>query len=209
MSTLVATARIRNLKFDHYNTVTDTSSYVYKMYIFDTATSILTSNAVSATTNTITFYDRNGKFSSKNDAYVGAIITIDTGTDVRKIQSYDGATKTATVSEVFSVTPTSSSTFSIRFKLKDAETIVKANTNYSVVSSASIDPSSKIGSISSGDTVLQDDSRPELIFPLGNRYVQSFNDTSYESQKYFRNKISNLMHKLLMCLMNFQNFHNH
>jgi len=188
MSTLVATARIRNLKFDHYNTVTDTSSYVYKMYIFDTATSILTSNAVSATTNTITFYDRNGKFSSKNDAYVGAIITIDTGTDVRKIQSYDGATKTATVSEVFSVTPTSSSTFSIRFKLKDAETIVKANTNYSVVSSASIDPSSKIGSISSGDTVLQDDSRPELIFPLGNRYVQSFNDTSYESQKYFRNK---------------------
>ena len=190
-STLVATARIRDLKYERYaNTIIDTSSYVYKMHLFDTATTVLSGNVKTAASDgtTIDFFDITGKFSSKSGAYVGATITIDSGTDVAKITEYNGSTKTATVSPALSTIPTSVSTFSIRFRIKDAETIVRTNTNYYIISSASIDNSSKVGSIASGDVILQDTSRPELIFPLGNRFVKTIADASYESQKYFRNK---------------------
>jgi hypothetical protein len=194
-STLVATSRIRNLDYMYFsNTITDTSSYVYKMYVFDTLTTTLTSNASAITTNTISFFDRTGKFSSANGAYVGATITMDSGTTVSGgtssiIIEYNGLTKTATIDPPFAITPASPPNFTIKFQIKDAETIVRANSNNFIMASASINKASKIGNIPSGDVVIQDTTRPELLFPLGNSYVKTLKDKSYESQKYFRNKL--------------------
>jgi hypothetical protein len=193
-STLIATSRIRNLDYVYFsNTITDTSSYVYKMHVFDTLTTTLTSNASSTTANTISFFDRTGKFSSANDAYVGATITMDsgvttTGASTAIITAYNGSTKTATISPSFAIIPASPPNFTIKFQLKDAETIVRANSNNYIMASASINKASKIGNIPSGDVVIQDTTRPELLFSLGNRYVKTLSDKSYESQKYFRNK---------------------
>lgn len=190
-STLVATARIRDLNFERYaNTIIDTSSYTYKMHLFDASTTTLSGNVKTAASDgtTIDFFDITGKFSSKSGAYVGATITIDSGTDIARITAYNGSLKRASVSPALATIPTSASRFSIRFKIKDAETIVRANANNYVVASASINKLSKVGNIDSGDVVIQDSSRPELIFPVGNRYIQSVSDASYESQKYFRNK---------------------
>ena len=173
-STLVATGKIRNFDYDHYTgTSANTASYVYKAYVFDIETKTLSSSVSTATTNTVQFSDPNGIFSTKNDAYVGAILTIDSGTsigDKRKITAYNGSTKTATVDQVFSITPTSSSVFSIRFGIKDIETIVSVNSSYSILASANIDVSSKSNSISTGDTILNDTGYSELIFQIGNPY---------------------------------------
>jgi hypothetical protein len=193
-STVVATSRIRNLDYVYFsNTITDTSSYVYKMHLFDTLTTTLTSNASSTTANTISFFDRTGKLSSANDAYVGATITMDsgvttTGASTAIITAYNGLTKTATIDPPFAIIPASPPNFTIKFQIKDAETIVRANSNNYIMASASINRASKIGNIPSGGVVIQDTTRPELLFSLGNRYVKTLSDKSYESQKIFRNK---------------------
>lgn len=187
-STLIGTARIRDLSFQTYLLLNDTKTYVYKMSLFDVATNSLSGNAASATSNTITFFDTNGKFSSVTGAYVGVLITIDTGSDAGIITAYNGSTKTATISPAFSTIPTSSSKFTLRYKISDAETIARSNSTYNIIASASIDRSSRTLGIPSGSPYISDSSRPELIFNIGSRFVRTISDTSYQSQKYFRNK---------------------
>lgn len=191
-STLVATGRLRNLDFDHYaDTAANTASYIYKAAVCDIQTKTLSSNVSSATTNTITFYDTTNKFSTKNDAYVGVVLSIDSGAaygDRRTITSYNGSTKTATVDQAFSTTPTSSSKFTVRFGVSDIELMASANSLYSIVSSAQISNISKVGSLSSGYTQLQDAGNPELLFKIGNPYVKSVTDVSFDAKNYFRNQ---------------------
>jgi hypothetical protein len=191
-STLVATGRIRNLDFDYFtDTAANTASYVYKAAVCDIQTKTLTSNASSATTNTITFYDTTSKFSTKNDAYVGVTLSIDSGTslgDRRVITAYNGSTKTATVDQAFSTTPTVSSNFTLRFDISDIELMAAANATYGLVSSANISNVGKTGSIATGDTVLQDAGYPELLFRVGNPYVKTITDVSFDAKNYFRNQ---------------------
>lgn len=194
-STLVGSARIRNLDYDsHSGALANTDLYVYKAAVFDISTNILSSNVSSATTNTITFYDPTGKFSTKDDAYTGVYLTIDSGNSVgdrRKIISYSGSTKTVTVDQNFSTIP-SLSNFSLRFDIKDIETIVSANSTYAILSSAAIDNQSKCGALSTGDTLLQDTGYPELLFRIGNPYVKDVFDASYLSKKYFKTAFSSV-----------------
>lgn len=190
-STVVGTARIRNLDYDHYGTASNTASYVYKAQICDVATKTLTGTASSGGTNTITFTSVGGKFSSSNNAYIGTVITIDSGSsagDARKITAYNGVTKTATVDANWSSIPNSTSNFSLRFAAADIESLIIANAAYGLVSTADVDNSSKVGNLATGATQITDTAYPELLFKVGQAGLASIANSSFYTQTIFRNK---------------------
>ena len=191
-STVVGTAKIRNLKYDHYNgTTSNTASYVYKAQICDFVSKTLSSNATAGTANSISFYSVGGKFSSSNNAYIGTAITIDSGTgagDSRKIIAYNGVTKTATVDANWSSVPNANSNFSLRFAASDIESLVIANAAYGLAATADVDVASKVGGIATGATQITDSAYPELLFKVGQSGVASIANSSYYTQTVFRNK---------------------
>ena len=132
------------------------------------------------------------KFSSVANAYLGVTLTIDSGTsvgDTKKIVSYNAATKTATVDSNFSVVPTTSSNFTLRFGTKDVETVANTTTGTNTVSAyAGINVSGKTGGIASGDTVLQNPTAPELVFNIGYPFVRNINGGLFQTTQVFRNQ---------------------
>lgn len=168
-STVVGTARLRNL--DYISGASSPNTYIFKAYISDVATKVLTSNSSNATINTIQFYDTSSKFSTANGAYVGLSISIVSGnsaSDIRTISLYDGTTKTATVSANFSVAPVGS-TFSLNFKVSDVDSVIQANTSYAKTSYADVDlVNGKLGS----STVLYEPNIQELIYNVGSSYTK-------------------------------------
>ena len=190
-STLVGTARIRNIQFDTaLGSYSNTASYVYKAYIHDVQTYSLSANVVSATSNSVVLATN---CSSANGAYVGVNITISKGTDAgdyRYITAYDGTTRTATLNQNWTITPDATSVYVLDFDIKDAESVVtstKTSTPYVLQSRSNIANSGKTGNVSSGDTILENPTVPELIFNVGNKYVSSITDTSYTTTQVFRN----------------------
>jgi len=192
-STLVATGYIRNLSYDHFTDESNTSTYVYKSYVNDLQNQVLSANAAAATVNTITFPST---YSAVNNAYVGINISITNGTDAgdfRTITSYNGSTKVATVNQNWSVTPDTSSVFALNFDTKDIETIVSVNKStslgnsvYTILSTANINAEGKTNGLSTGNTILENPSTPELIFPIGNPFVASLSGTTYQTQQLWR-----------------------
>ena len=192
-STLIGTAKIRNLDFDTYSNVSNTSSYIYKASVSDIHTNVLTSNVSSSNTssNTITFYDPTGIFSTKNDAYVNVTLTFNSNLlngYQGKIVSYNGSTKTATLDITFPIQPTFSDSFSINFNIKDIETILSVDTNRNILASTKISSKGKVGSLSNGNTILFDSGNPELIFRIGYPYVKDVTNSYYNSTRAFRNQ---------------------
>lgn len=190
-STLVGSGNIRNLQFVNNTSDSNTQSYVYEAFVNSVNSQVLTGNVSSATTSTITVNDPNGHFSSVANAYYGVSMSITKGTDlgdVRKVVSYNGSTKTFTVDTPFTVTPDNTSQFSLLFSTSSIESIVQANTNYAVVTSANINNESKVNGISTGDTIFENSGTPELVFQIGYPYVSSLANSSYTSTKIFRNQ---------------------
>lgn len=191
-STLVGKGYVRGLVYDHNTTDANTASYVYKAYITDVVANTLSSNAVTGTANTIQFYDTNGTFSNVANAYLGVTLTIDSGTsagDTKVITSYNGTTKTATIAGNFSVIPTASSRFSLRFGVKDVEAIANTTAGTTtVVSTANINPEGKDTGFATGNTVLENPNAPELVYNIGYPYVSHIDKGIYPSTKVFRNK---------------------
>lgn len=193
-STLVGSAYIRNLTYSSFGTNSNTKSYVYKAYVNDIKTNTLsgTSNTTGNTATTIAFYDATGKFSNKANAYYGATIAITSGTsvgDARKIVSYDGTTKVATVDQAFTVTPDSTTTFSIAFSTTDVESIVKVDGSYVLSANANINPTNgKVSGINTGDTVYHSSGMPEMIFSLGYPFAATLTNTDYYSTRVYRGK---------------------
>jgi len=193
-STLVATGYIRNFDYDHYTDESNTATYVYKAYVHGLQNQTLSGTAVAGTTNTITFPST---FSSVNNAYLGVNISITSGPDAgdtKTITAYNGSTKVATVNSNWQVTPTSSSVFTLNFDTKDIETLLSVNKSsalgnsvYTITSSANINPEGKSNGLSTGNTVLENPGTPELIFPVGNRYVSELSGTTYQTQQIWRN----------------------
>jgi hypothetical protein len=188
-STLVSSGYIRGLVYDHNSNDTDANTYVYKAYVSDLQNATQTANVVSATLNTIQFPTY---FSKANNAYVGVNISINTGTDAgdfRTITAYNGSTHTATVNQNWTVTPDTSSIFALNFDITDIETIFATNkTSYpaTVQAKANINSESRINGISTGDTILENPTVPELLFNIGSPYVSSLSSTSYTTQQLFR-----------------------
>lgn len=194
-STKVGSALLRGLEFENASDNANTQTYIYKAYLSEIQTNTLSTNAASATVSTITLFDQNGKFTSHANAYYGSTVTIDSGPsagDSRKVVSYDGSTKTITVSPAFSVVPTTASNLTFRFNVSDFNLMAAPTTSgYAVESSAGIDPSSKsdgiITGVSNFPTVISNPTTPELIFPVGFNYVSGLDDESYNSWKMSRN----------------------
>ena len=193
-STLAGTGYIRNLIFSSTTNTANGDAYIYKAYVFGLQNQVLSNTVIStsANNNYITL-PYNNQFSANANAYYGVTVTIDQGTsagDSRKIVDYSvsPSAKIAFVDTPFTVTPDATSVFSLRFDVTDYESIIvsTSGTPYTITANAAIDNSSKVDSISTGDVVLQNQNNPELLFNLGNRYVESVTDTSYETVQVFR-----------------------
>ena len=189
-STVVGTAYVRYLDYVS-STGSNTASYLFNFHVSDINTNTLSSNATSATTNTITFYDPTNKFSTAANAYFGTTLTITNGTDagdIRTIVSYNGSTKTATVNQPFNITPDTTSQFNLIFSTGNINSIVQANTTYALTANTNINASAgKVNGVSSGATILQGAGMPEMIFTLGYPYVANVSSSSYYSTQIFRN----------------------
>lgn len=188
-STLVGKAYIRGIEFDHYTSMTDTSTYVYKAYVTDIQNKTISGNVTAGTANTITLANT-ATTSAVANAYYGVTVSIDAGPsagDVKRIVSYSGATRIATVDTPFTVTPTTASVATLRFDIKDVESI--ANTAYGTTTInawASIPTDNRSDGLATGDAILQNIVPSELIYSIGNPYIKIISDASYESTQIFR-----------------------
>ena len=188
-STLVGSGYIRNMEYVSSTSDSNTATYVYKAYVSDINTTTMADTAVTGSATTITF-PVNAKFSAVANAYYGATITVNTsGTvDTRRIVSYNGTTRVATVDPGFTISPTSSSTFTITLPISTIESIVGRNTSNVVIATANIDLSGKSGGLVTGDTVLENPNTPEMIFSVGYPYISSISNSNYISTKIYRSK---------------------
>jgi hypothetical protein len=189
-STRAATGYIRNMVYSSTSNTANGAAYVYKAYVFGIQNQTLSANvALSSANNTyITLPDTN-LYSNVANAYYNVTVSIDKGTsagDFRNIISYDGTTKEVYVDRPFTVTPDTTSVFTLRFDVTDIETIVKAS-GTTVTANATIDTSSKATNNPLSDTILQNPNAPELLFNLGNQYVSYADNTSYTTTQVFRN----------------------
>lgn len=189
-ATKVASGYLRAMSYDTNSSDANTQTYIYKSYVSDLQNYVLSGVASSGTSSNVVFTDTTDKFSAVANAYYGAAITIDSGSssgDVRKVISYNGTTKTATVDSPFTIPITSSSNFSLRFATRDIDLMVAPDaTGYAYTAYAGIDPKGKVNNLSIGDTVLYNAQSPELIFNLGAPYVSNITDASYSSFRVFR-----------------------
>lgn len=192
-STVAANAYVRSVVYSSSATDSNTKSYIYKTYLHSIANRTLSTTVSSATSDTVTLTDTTGKFSVVNDAYVGVSVTIDSGNgsgQKRTITAYNGTTKVLTLDSTFSVIPSNGDTVSLRFEVKDAESLISVNSSTStpitMYGNADINAQGKVNNLESGDTILFDSGEPELIFPLGNPYVKSIADVSFTSLQEYR-----------------------
>jgi hypothetical protein len=192
--TLIGNAFIKGL--DYISDSGTPNTYIFNAYVSDIIMNTFTGNATSATVNTITFYDPSNKYSTSAtaNAYYGATITITSGKDVgdtRLITGYNGASKTANVSPAWTITPDSTSQFTLSFTPGQIESLVQA-TSYNLTANANINTlNGKISGVFTNDTKIQSYGNPELIFPVGLSYVAnvpgtSIIDTSYQSTQIYR-----------------------
>ena len=188
-ATVVSTGSMRGLVYDHNTSDTNANTWVYKAFVSDLQNATPTANALSATANTITLPTT---YSKANGAYVGVNISITKGTDAgdfRTITAYNGVTKVATVNQNWTVTPDTSSVFALNFDIKDVETITAVDkTSYPATldAYAQINAEGKTNGISTGNTVLENPTVPELLFNVGSPYVSNLTGTSFTTQQLFR-----------------------
>lgn len=188
-STLVGSGHVRGLTYYDNTTDSNTISYVFRLYLHDITTNSLSGQVISGTSTTAVV-SNDGTFTSVNDAYIGATISIDSGTGkgfATTVSDWDGATNTFTVNPAFTVTPDSTTKFSLTFGTKDVESIVTTGVGYSIDSSAEISTEGKQGNSPTGYTILENPGVPELIYTIGNPYVAAIENGTYSSTRMFRN----------------------
>ena len=193
-STKAGSALLKGLEYESASDTSNTRTYIYKAYLSEFQSNTLSTNASSATISTITFFDLTGKFSSVANAYYDVVLTVDSGPsagDKRKIVSYNGTTKTATLDSPFTVLPTTSTNVTLRFNVENFNMMVVPTTSgFNRSASAGVDPSSKTDGIVSGvstlPTKLTNPTSPELIFPIGQTYVNNLSDVTYTSWNMLR-----------------------
>ena len=190
-STLVGTAYLRNLDYQT-STGSNTQSYIFNAHVSDINTNNLTGNVASATSTTITIAADTGHFANVANAYYGVTLSITSGTDagdIRRIVSYDGSTKSFTVDQPFTITPDVTSKFTLLFSAPTVESLVTKNGSYILTAQANINPGQgKVNGIFTGDTILQNSLKPELIFKVGYPYVANTANSKYYSTMVYRNQ---------------------
>lgn len=193
-STLVGTARIRNIDYVTDNGSSNTRSYVFQAYLTDINTNVLsgTANSIASTSNTLKVNTASaGIFSTTANAYVGMTLSITAGTsigDKRIVSSYDNTSKTFTVSQPFSAVPDGTTTFSMLMSTSDVESIVIPDGSASFSANANINILSRVDGLPSGYAELKSPGGQELVFNVGNPYVASLANTEYTTTRIWRNQ---------------------
>lgn len=188
-NTKIGTAKIRNVDY-----ASGTDYYAYLLDI-NTAPKNVT---VSAAGNTVSVINLGSTFSETSNAYTGVAVRMLSGTAfdsfTRKIVSYDGATKLATVDIPFSTVPDGTSVVSLVYNITDCDSIVRTPTSFTsnmyVAQEAATNylPSMDIaynGKTPEGAAILFDTGRGGLVYPLPEKYVAptAFSDISYFKKK--------------------------
>jgi len=192
-STRAATANIRNLVYSSTSNTANGGAYVYKAYVYNIQNQTLSANvATGSANNTFITLPSTNQFSNVANAYGGVTVSIDAGTsagDFRTITRYDAGSKVAFVDRPFTVTPTTSSVFTLRFDVTDFETMIRATpgATYTLTANATVSDINKVNNVASGDVVLQSPNSPELLFTIGNPFVSYANNSSYTTTQVFRN----------------------
>ena len=188
-STLVGSCFIRHLDYQS-STGSNTRSYIFNAHINDITTNTLTGSVASATPTTLTINDTTGLFSSTNNAYAGIYLQIVSGTDItdsKLVSSYNGSTKTFTVSSPFNVTPDSTSKFSIIFSTKNVNSLVQVNNLYAKTAYANINVGAGKENGYNSYTIFQSAGSPQLLFKNGYQYSADVSNSNYYSTQVFRN----------------------
>ena len=198
-STRVGTGYIRGLVYDRSTADANTNSYVYRAYVTDFVANTLTANANSATSTTISVWDRTASFSNVANAYTGVTLSIDTGTssgDTRIITQYSSNStsnvKTFTVNKSFSIVPDATSNISLKFSSTNISSIANgigltAKTNVNAASKTSY----QTGGVTITNSVIQNPGLPELLFKIGNPFLANLNNSLYSTTQVFRGKSFN------------------
>ena len=191
-NTKIGTARVKSVEYDSATDTANTTTYVYKTFLFDiNVNNSITGNVVSysAGTPSVTI----GDYSTVTNAYRGAKIKVTTGPGTgeapREITAYDGSTKVLTLSKAFTATLTTASKFSIDFEFNDADSLATFNGGTVKINAGDIDSRSKNFASPYTDAILLDTKFEPLIFPLGQGYIKanSISDFSYTQKRMFSN----------------------
>lgn len=175
-NTKIGTARVKSQEFVAAGNTQVGSTYIYSTDLFDINVSSITSTVKTGTTaNAIVF---GTDFSKYEDAYTGASLRIisgpGSGERPKIITNYNGTTRTANVFPDFITTPTTASTFSIDFNVRDVQSLIVLTGTTTIANSANI--SSSIGITpetfyTTRDSILFDSTIEESIFNIGSEYI--------------------------------------
>jgi hypothetical protein len=203
-STKIGTSRVRMLTYDSAANTSNQATYVYKMYLFDTQFSNLSSNIQSfVAANQITLFDPSGAnvFSSLSGAYDGATIRLISGPGSPQqstILNYNVAANG--LKTIFSTTPfvtaiatpNTQTKISIEFDPKDIESIVVVDpaTGNTGLSNTWTKYNASDANKVAGSTYFQESTDPSLLFPLPQQFIKEGSMTlSSKFPKYFYRKV--------------------
>jgi len=186
-ATKIGTTRIRNLMYSTSSNTANGMLHEVNAYIFDARISAITGTANSGTTNTITI--ASPQISSNDNAYTGATIRLTGGTnsgDSRTISAYNGANKIVTVSPNFSVAPDSTTTFSLDFAFKDAESFIIGTAGGALTANLNVALSSKDDGTVTGNAVVSEPTFSSLVFPFPDQFIKTgATINNYQYRKVF------------------------
>lgn len=194
LSTKIGSAKIKAVEFESAANTLNSSTYVYRSYVFDVAVNnSVTGNVVSSSGSNLTIGGAE-VVSSVNNAYVGAKLRITTGLGsgepAKTITGYNGTTKTITLNRPFVLAPTSSSQYRIDFDVKDIESLAIFS-GTSLTNGANIDDRSKDLTKDYQDVYLADQRLEPLLFPLGDSFITSntVSDMSFSYKRLYTNQV--------------------
>ena len=186
-TTIAATAKVKNLDYIVAEDLTNSKSYLYRMFLTDVQDNVINGTSIASSITTVTFPNY---FSSSTGAYDGIYLLPTSGTnsdELVKISSYDGPTRVATLEGQFKRTPESNFTFSLIFGSKDFESIYNISTPSSNTK-AFIHAASKRGGVDSGEVFFINSGEEELVYNLDNNFIvpNSIQNTAYYSWLRFK-----------------------
>ena len=188
-STKIGTARIRDLNF--YGGSSNTTTRQYELYFYNNKFNSINDNAAATTANTSEIKLSTANSSSTYDAYTGAYIKITNGPgagDLRFINSYNGASKLASVTLPFSASTTAATQYELRFDITDVDGFVQwagftggASTN----AAATIDMLNKDNGTLNGNTFISEASFSDSFYFFPEDYIAGISNTSYVYRRVY------------------------
>lgn len=184
--------------------ITRNSGTEYIVYLSDISleSNTVTSNGAAANTIALNFP---AAYSNLTDAYTNVSVRITSGGssgDVRKIITYNGASKVATVDLPFTGLIGTGQTFALLYSTKDIDSLVDA-----VSTKAAFNVSMNVSNNSkdiTGSTIVYDSNRKTLIFKLPEPQIanNSIDNADYVTSRFFTSQAFNASGVLSLSLTN-------